>query len=152
MSKSSDKEHGNRTFHRSEGKSRDEGGTSEKKVVGSNLHDSDKPYCQEKGTQVWKDKVLRRDRKLNDMAKHLEWLEALVDKKETEDARDSRRSEKRHSRREGSKEVDSGNSKKQRVTSSHQERHEREDLQCGMLSRKAKVATIWCTCLCHCLS
>ena len=56
-------------------------------------------------------------------------MEALVEKKGTKDARDFKRSNKRHSRREGSKEVDLENPKKQRVTSSHQEKPKKEDLQ-----------------------
>ena len=71
------------------------------------------PYYKEKNAQIWKDRVLRRDRKLEKMEDRLGRLEALMEKKGTEDGRDSKRTGKRYNRSEGSKEVDSANLKRQ---------------------------------------
>ena len=43
---------------------------------------------------MWKDRVLRHDRKLEEMEDRLGQLEALIEKKGTEDGRDSKRSDK----------------------------------------------------------
>ena len=68
-------------------------------------------------------------RKLEDMEDRLRRLEALMERKGTEDGKDSKRSDKRHIRREGSKEVDSRNLKRHRAQSSRREASVKEDLR-----------------------
>ena len=118
MSKFGDKEHGDRSFHCSEGKSKEVKDASGKKIGDASHCDLAKPYYKEKDAQTWKDRVLRHDRKLEKMAKCLGRLEALVGKRGFEDAKDCWRSKKRHGKREDNKDTDLGNLTKQKVASS----------------------------------
>ena len=126
MSRSGDKELGDRTSSHNEGRSKDGGGAPDKMVAAARQGGSDEPYYAKIGAQVWKDRVLRRDRKFKEMDKR---LEAIIERKDQDDARNSIRSEKRHSRKEESKVVDSGVPKKQKVKSSNKEPPVKEDLR-----------------------
>ena len=129
MSRSGGNELSDRASRRNEERVNDDGDAPGKIVAGTGHGGSGEPYYEETGAQIWKDRVLRRDRKLKEMDQRLERLEAIIERKDQDDARNSIRSERKHSRKDESKAVDSGIQKKQKEGSGCHEPPAKEDLR-----------------------